>query len=277
MGKNLPLYKKVAVVYNGDKARAREEWQRLKRWLKARHLSVVGNVRVTAEMKSADFVVALGGDGTVLRVARGVSDWNIPILGVNFGRLGFLAATELGAMYRTLTRILAGQSRVDNRSMLSVIARVGGKSRGPFLAMNECVVRSGATGRVLILQTSIQQRPLATYIGDGLIISTPTGSTAYNLAASGPIVHPGVDVLLVCPICPHTLSQRPLVLPTTEVLTIQVEGPNPSAILSVDGQTNHMLAPGDRVEVRKAEDQVLLLTELNRSFYEVLHSKLKWG
>src|SRR4029077_262629 len=124
------------------------------------------------------------------------------------------------------TRVLAGQGRVENRPMLSVTAVVGGKSIGPFLALNECVVRSGATGRVLTLHAMIQNRLLATYVGDGLIVSTPTGSTAYNLAASGPIVHPDVDVLLLCPICPHSLFQRPLVVPTSEAVDIKVEGPN---------------------------------------------------
>jgi NAD+ kinase len=277
MTKNKSLYSKVAVVYNPDKERAREEWLRLHKWLKARHLTVIGGSKVTNEMKQADFVVALGGDGTVLRVARAVSRWNIPVLGVNVGRLGFLAATEVGATYRTLTRVLAGQGRVENRSMISVTAKVGVKTIGPFLALNECVVRSGAAGRVLVLHAMIQDRLLATYVGDGLIVSTPTGSTAYNLAASGPIVHPDVDVLLLCPVCPHSLSQRPLVVPTTETIEIRVDGPNPLAVLSLDGQVNHALSPGDRVDIRQATERVSMLMDPDRSFYQVLQSKLKWG
>jgi NAD+ kinase len=277
MIKTRPFYNKVGVVYNPQKERAKEEWLRVQRWLKSKRIAVIGGTKVTAPMKQADFVVALGGDGTVLRVARDVSRWNVPVLGVNVGRLGFLAATEVGATYRTLTRILAGQGRVEYRSMLTVNAVIGGKAVGPFVALNECVVRSGATGRILILRAMIQNRPLATYVGDGLIISTPTGSTAYNLAASGPIVHPDVDVILLSPICPHTLAQRPLVVPTSEVIEIVVEAPKTNAVLSLDGQQNHVVSPGDRVEVRLGTERVPLLMDPDRSFYQVLQSKLKWG
>jgi len=228
-------------------------------------------------MKNADFVVALGGDGTVLRVARAVSKWNVPVLGVNVGRLGFLAATEVGATYRTLSRVLAGQGRVEHRSMLTVEVTSRGKNHGPFLALNECVIRSGATGRILMLQAFVQDRPLANYIGDGLIVSTTTGSTAYNLAASGPIVHPAVDVLMITPICPHSLSQRPLIIPTSEIVTVRIDRPLTSAILSLDGQVNHALSPGDRVEIRQATERAPFLVDPDRNFYQVLQSKLKWG
>src|SRR5258708_7501635 len=277
MLKTRPFYNKVAVVYNPEKERAREEWKRLQRWLKAKRISVTGGAKVSQEMKHADFVVALGGDGTGLRVAGAVSRWNVPVLGVNVGRRGFLAATEVGATYRTLTRILAGQGRVQYRSMLSVNAVIHGKALGPYLALNECVVRSGATGRILILQAMVQNRLLATYVGDGLIVSTPTGSTAYNLAASGPIVPPEVDLLLLCPLCPHSLSQRPLVVPTTEVIGIKVEGRPTAAVLSLDGQMNHAVSPGDRVEIRLGTERVPLLMDPDRTFYQVLQSKLKWG
>ena len=132
-------------------------------------------------MKNANFVVAVGGDGTVLSVARHVAAWGLPVLGVNVGRLGFLAATEVNAMFRTLTRVLAGECRVEVRTMLSVSGSIGGKKFGPYLALNDCVVRSGSSGRVLQLQAMVRDKPLASYAGDGLIISTPTGSTAYNL------------------------------------------------------------------------------------------------
>jgi NAD+ kinase len=277
MQKNKPFYSKVAVVYNSEKERAREEWVKLQRWLKSRKISVTGGARVSAEMKQADFVVALGGDGTVLRVARDVAEWNVPVLGVNVGRLGFLAATEVGATYRTLTRILAGQGRIEYRALLSVTARINGKSIGPMLALNECVVRSGSTGRILILQAFIQNKPLASYVGDGLIVSTPTGSTAYNLAASGPIVHPDVDVLLLSPICPHSLFQRPLVIPTSETIRVHVEQPRTPAILSLDGQVNHPISTGDEVEIRLGAERVPLLMDPDRSFYQVLQTKLKWG
>jgi len=232
---------------------------------------------VTPAMKSAQLMIAMGGDGTVLAVAGAVASWNVPVLGVNIGHLGFLAATELGAAYRTLTRVLAGEGRLETRILLSAAGRARGKKFSSVLALNDVVLRSGASGQVLRLKATLRGQVLASYAGDGLIISTPTGSTAYNLAASGPIVHPDLDVLLMSPICPHSLVQRPLVLPAYEVITVQVLESSPAAILSLDGQMNQTLAPGDYVEVRRATEQIQLLMDPTRTFYQVLQNKLKWG
>jgi NAD+ kinase len=275
--KNTPPHSKIAVIHNSQKKRAREESLRLQKWLKTRRISVITGRDVSREMKHADFAVVLGGDGTLLKAARAMSGWNVPLLGVNVGRLGFLAATEISSLYQTLTRILAGQGREEKRSMLSVTANVGDKRVGPLIGLNECVIRSVATGRIVILQAFIRNRPLATYVGDGLIICTPTGSTAYNLAASGPIIHPAVEVLLLCPICPHSLFQRPLVVPTSEIIEIKVDPSSLPAMISLDGQQNRVLAPGDRIEIRQATEQTMLLTDPGHSFYQVLQNKLKWG
>jgi len=277
MSKTSPAHQHIGIVYNPEKERARQESFRLKRWLKQRRVKSHSSVRVTPAMRQCRFVVALGGDGTVLRVARDVAAWNVPVLGVNVGRLGFLAATELPAMYRTLSRVLAGQGRQESRTLLSVRGVVRGKSFGPSLALNDCVVRSGPTGRVIQLQATIRDRLLAHYIGDGLIVSTPTGSTAYNLAASGPIVYPDLDVLLLSPICPHTLAQRPLVLPTFEIISVEVVRPSPAALLCLDGEVVHSLSSGDRIEIRRADEQVQLLMDPDRTYYQVLQSKLHWG
>jgi NAD+ kinase len=269
--------KKVALVYNADKPRAHLEWQRLKRWLTHHKVKVVAASKVTPAMQDAEFVVAVGGDGTVLSVARQVARWGTPVLGVNVGRLGFLAATEAGAMFRTLSRVLAGEGRIEQRTMLSVIGTTRGKKFGPYLALNDCVIRSGASGRVLQLASCVREKPLASYVGDGLILSTPTGSTAYNLAASGPILYPDLDVLLLSPICPHSLMQRPLVMPTFEVVEVEVLRPSPEALLCVDGHVVQTLHAGDRVTIRRAEEQVKLLMDPDRTYYQVLQSKLKWG
>ncbi len=277
MSKTIQPKQRIALVYNTDKPRAHHEWLRLKRWLEQRKIIVVAASKVTTAMKNVNFVVAVGGDGTVLSVARQVAAWGVPILGVNVGRLGFLAATEVGAMFRTLSRVLAGESRVEVRTMLSVTGTSKGKKFGPYLALNDCVIRSGASGRVLQLQATVRNRPLASYAGDGLIVATPTGSTAYNLAASGPILYPDLDVLLLCPICPHSLVQRPLVMPTFEIVGVEVLRPSPSALLCVDGLITRMLKPGDRIEVRRAEAQAKLLMDPDQTYYQVLQSKLKWG
>ncbi len=277
MPKTIQPPHRVALVYNADKPRAHHEWLRLKRWLEQHKVQVTAASRVTSAMKNSHFVVAVGGDGTVLSVARHVAAWGIPVLGVNVGRLGFLAATEVGAMFRTLSRVLSGESRVEVRTMLSVAGTSRGKKFGPYLALNDCVVRSGATGRVLLLQAAVRNKPLASYAGDGLIIATPTGSTAYNLAASGPILYPDLDVLLLCPICPHSLGQRPLVMPTFEVLEVDVLKPSPPALLCVDGLVKQTLKAGDRIEVRRASEQAKLLMDPDRTYYQVLQTKLKWG
>jgi NAD+ kinase len=277
MVKQSPLYQRVGIVYNPEKERARAECARLKRWLARRGIHSQGATKALRSMKPCQFVVALGGDGTVLSVARDIASWGIPVLGVNVGRLGFLAATELPAMYRTLARVLAGRGRVERRTMVSVTGVARGKKFGPYTALNDCVLRSGATGHVLRLQASVRGRLLAQYNGDGLIIATPTGSTAYNLAASGPILYPELDALIVSPICPHRLAQRPLVLPTFEIISVEVSRPSPAALRCVDGQVLQTLLPGDEVEVRRAPEQAQLLTDPERSYYQVLQNKLKWG
>ena len=269
--------KTVALVYNADKPRAHHEWQRLKRWLVQHKIKTIAASKVTPAMKNANFVVAVGGDGTVLSVARQVASWGIPVLGVNVGRLGFLAATEVGAMFRTLARVLAGEGRVEARTMLSVTGTARGKKFGPSLALNDCVIRSGASGRVLHLAAYVREKPLASYVGDGLILSTPTGSTAYNLAASGPILYPDLDVLLLSPICPHSLMQRPLVMPTFEIVEVEVLKPSPESLLCLDGHVMKTLRAGDRIIVQRAEAQVKLLMDPDRTYYQVLQSKLKWG
>jgi NAD+ kinase len=267
----------VGIVYNPDKERAPIEYQRLKRWLTKQGVVCTGSTRVTASMKGSRFIVALGGDGTVLRVARETAGWSVPVLGVNVGRLGFLAATEAASMLRILSQILAGRGRVETRTMLSISGHSREKKIGPYRALNDCVIRSGSVGRVLWLQASLHGRLLAAYSGDGVILSTPTGSTAYNLAASGPIVHPDLDVLLLAPICPHSLAQRPLVFPAYEIVTVEVKKPSAGAVLSLDGQVNLPLWAGDRIEIKRAVEQAQLLMDPARSYYDVLHSKLKWG
>ncbi len=272
-----PTPRTLALVYNPDKPEARAVWLRLKTWLARRGLALTAGPSVTPAMKRADFIIAVGGDGTVLKTARAVSSWGLPVLGVNVGRLGFLAATDPERMMPTITRVLAGQGRLESRTMISATAKTGGRTVGPYLAVNDCVVRSGDTGRVLRIRVSLRGETLAGYSGDGVIVSTPTGSTAYNLAASGPIVHPDLDVFLLCPICPHSLVQRPLVFPAFEIVTVEVLKPNPSALVSLDGQAVHTLRPGDTVDIRRAAEQVKLLMDPETSYYKVLQSKLRWG
>ena len=252
--------------------------------LKTRGVLATTAARVPSarSLRDADLAIALGGDGTMLHVARQVAPRGIPLLGVNIGTLGFLSGTEAGDLKRCVDSVLAGRFAVEERSMLSAeVLRGGRRIYGPDLALNEVVIRCGEQARAITLSTRSGERFVADYFGDGLIVATPTGSTAYSLAASGPIVDPSLDVTLVAPICPHTLTQRPLIVPAHLPLTIRLgrrrEGEAPRVLVSLDGRSGCDLKIGDEVRVRRAETPLRLLLPPGRSFFEVLRRKLKWG
>lgn len=252
--------------------------------LKARGVrAAVARHRPTAKsLRDADLAVALGGDGTMLRVARDVAPRGIPLLGVNIGTLGFLSGTEAGELRRCLDAVLAGRFSVEERSMLSAeVLRGGRRIYGPEMALNEVVIRCGEQARAITLSTRSGERFVADFFGDGLIVATPTGSTAYSLAAMGPIVDPSLDVTLLAPICPHTLTQRPLIVPAHLPLTIRLGRRRadevPAVLASLDGRSGCELKVGDEVRVRRAETPLRLLLPPGRSFFDVLRRKLKWG
>lgn len=234
-------------------------------------------------LRLADIAVALGGDGTMLRAARLLAPHSIPLLGVNSGGLGFLSGTDEADFKSDCDRILEGKFFLEERAMIQAEAwRDGKKIFGPHIALNDAVIRCGDQARAISLRTRSGERWVADYFGDGLIVSTPTGSTAYALAASGPIVDPSLDVLLIAPICPHTLTQRPLIVPQTESLSIRLttRRPNetaPRVLLSLDGQVGCSLKVGDEVRISRYARPFKLLLNPKRSYYEVLRRKLKWG
>ncbi len=235
-----------------------------------------------AALRRADLAIALGGDGTMLTAAREVAPRGIPLLGVNLGTLGFLSATEPAGFRKVLAAILSGAFVVENRSMLTAeVLRGGRRVYGPELALNECVIRCGDQARAVTLSTRSGERFVADFFGDGLIVATPTGSTAYSLAAMGPIVDPSVDVTLVAPICPHTLTQRPLIVPAHLPLTVRLgrrrADEAPRVLVSLDGRHGCELKVGDEVRVRQAQTPLRLMLPPGRSFFEVLRRKLKWG
>ncbi|OGR88913.1 MAG: hypothetical protein A3A86_02380 [Elusimicrobia bacterium RIFCSPLOWO2_01_FULL_60_11] len=267
-----------AVVYcNPDKPQAKRTFTALSAWLKRRKVSVIPRLNDPL-CRQADFAVILGGDGTILAAARALAPHGVPILGVNLGRLGFLAATESKNLYSTVGKALQGRLAVEERLMLDV--RVLGKGKKYILsclALNDCYLHAGSASRITEVETSFNGEFLTTYKGDGVIVSTPTGSTAYSLAADGPIVSPDLGVLLVTPICPHTLSQRPLVISERGRLDLVVGPRSSPMLLSVDGQINGKVGPGTRVEVRAAERKLRLLVSPKRSYFEILRKKLGWG
>jgi NAD+ kinase len=234
------------------------------------------------ELASAvDLVVVLGGDGTLLatagRIAR--AGVRVPILAINFGSLGFLTETTLPELYESLAAAIAGTARVEERMMLRASVLRGTTIVHDMPIVNDVVVTRGALSRMTDLSVTVDDQFVARFKADGLIIATPTGSTAYNLSAGGPIVHPGVDAVLLTPIAPHTLTNRPVVIPATSVLMIQplVDEGRQDVFVTFDGQTGFPLERDDTVRVERAAPPISLIRPTTRSYFEVLRQKLKWA
>ncbi len=224
-----------------------------------------------------DFILSLGGDGTLLRGARISCVRGVPILGVNLGHLGFLASAGPEMAVDALARLVRGQYTIEQRRAISV--RMGDGGPG-LLAVNDVVVHKGGVARVIRLSVQVDGERVGTYSADGIIVATPTGSTAYSLSAGGPIVVPGVDALVITPICPHTLAVRPLVVNATSTIGIRVLDPVPrpdELLVSLDGQATSRLAVGQDVSVVKATQPVLLAQIGDESFFKRLSRKLAWG
>ena len=227
-----------------------------------------------------DLLVTLGGDGTLLRGARMVAHRHVPVLGVNLGYLGFLTSIPPSEIEPAFLRLLAGDCWFDERFMLEArVMNRDGRSDSTYLALNDAVLHKGGFARVIRLGVYIgpNKEEVGSYSADGIILSTPTGSTAYSLSAGGPIVSPMVDCILATPICPHTLVLRPLVLPSNAEITVEVLTPSTELILTVDGQDGEGLQPGDKLLIRRAEASVPLVRFPGQTFFSTLRRKLHWA
>ncbi|MBI3895124.1 MAG: NAD(+)/NADH kinase [Acidobacteria bacterium] len=224
-----------------------------------------------------DLVIVLGGDGTLLAAARNVHAHNVPLLAVNLGSLGFLTAVAIEELYDSLELVLAGQHRIDCRKMLQIQLLRSGSSVGVYHALNDAVLNKGAISRMLDFEAYVDGQFLTLFKADGLIVSTPTGSTAYSLSAGGPIIYPSVEAFLVTPICPHTLTHRPLVVPDNSQIEIVLKTEAESVFLTVDGQIGLALHQNDRVVCSLSSSRVNLVSPPRKEFFEVLRKKLKWG
>jgi NAD+ kinase len=281
--------KNIGIVAKRNQPKAIALARRLVTWLRRRRRTVLLEAEVAKAlhladgvskqemMARADLVIVLGGDGTLLSVARHSGTRRVPVLGVNLGGLGFLTDVRPEEIFPALERVFGGQYQLEQRSMLEAAAMRNGKVVQRFQALNDVVINKGALARILDLETSVDGMPICTYKADGLIVATPTGSTAYSLSAGGAIVEPSVGVVLVSPICPHTLTQRPIVLPARSHLRIAVRSPDEDVVLTVDGQEGMKLANNDVVEVRPSKNRVLLVRSPTHSFFELLRTKLRWG
>jgi NAD+ kinase len=244
----------------------------------AESLSDATRKRTRAELASlANLLIVLGGDGTVLAAARVAAPPGVPILPVNLGGLGFLTSVTLDELYPALEHLLEGRHRISERVMLSAELVRSGQVLEHQRALNDVVINKGALARMVGLDLHIDDAYVCQYRADGLIVSTPTGSTAYSLSAGGPIVYPTVDAFVITPICPHTLSDRPLVVPDTVKIEVEFEGSEEPVYLTVDGQIGIELKGGDRVRVTKAPEKLKLVRALRKTYYELLRNKLKWG
>jgi len=239
--------------------------------------SYVNSVERSDIPDHVEMIIVLGGDGTLLSVARLVGDHEVPILGVNLGGLGFLTEITLEELYRVLERVIQGDFIMDERVVLNAAVIRRGERMAEFTVLNDAVIDKGALSRIIDLETTINGEYLTTFKSDGLIISTPTGSTAYNLSAGGPIVYPSLHCIIVTPICPHTLTNRPIVIPDDVKIRSILQTKQQEVILTLDGQQGFSLEFEDVVEVRKAEGRILLIKSPYRHYFEVLREKLKWG
>jgi NAD+ kinase len=233
------------------------------------------------EVGTADFVVALGGDGTLLAASRITAPHDTPILGIHVGgpaSFGFLTETTPNRAIEALQRVLEGRYQIDERMMVSGAVHREGRHVGTFSAMNDLVIAKGALARMLKMQIEVGGIYIATYAADGIIVATPTGSTAYNLAAGGPLVHPTVRVIILTPICPHTLNVRSLIIGEEEQARVVIAtDPRDLALLTVDGQVGFELRPGDVVEVARASCRTRFIVLDGASFYAKLQTRLRLG
>jgi len=230
------------------------------------------------QVGDVDLLLTLGGDGTLLRGARMVAPHGVPVLGVNLGHLGFLTALAPADIERGLEAVRDGEIVLDERMVLTVHAEAAdGTVRGSSLALNDAVLHRGGVARMIRMAVSAHGEEVGTYSADGIILATPTGSTAYSLSAGGPIVTPTVDCIVATPICPHTLAVRPLILSAAERVTVEVLSPSEELILTIDGQESASLVPGDRLVVERAPLPLRLVRFPGQTFFSTLRRKLRWG
>ncbi len=243
----------------------------------AQAFSRAGSVLAPADFASrVDMVAVFGGDGTLLYAARMVGGSGVPILGVNLGALGFLTEVNVEDLHSAFEKILAGDYQLENRMMLHVEVHRGKEMAARCLALNDAAINKGAISRMIELEVSVNSQVVTVTRADGLIISTPTGSTAYSLSAGGPILYPTLEAFIITPICPHTLTNRPVVVPDEAFVDVHLRHGS-DVMLTVDGQVGLPLQNGDTLRIRKADPAARLVQLSGSAFFKLLREKLKWG
>ena len=287
--------KRIGVVVKPHQPDALETLCRLTQWLNERHLTLVGLPEIERERiehqtgcvvevatdselaKQVDLMLVLGGDGTMIATARMISDTEVPVIGVNYGGLGYLAEFRIEELFTALESILAGDYRLQERVMLAVELRRGDDAVTKNRVLNDVVMNKSALARIIETETYLNGQFVNSFRADGLIVSTPTGSTAYNLSAGGPIVFPSMNAIVITPICPFTLSNRPIVVPDDSVIEVRLMTEKEDVALTLDGQVGFPLQAHDRVVIRKSDTNFNLVQPKNRNYFDLLRDKLRWG
>ncbi|HDS15320.1 MAG TPA: NAD(+)/NADH kinase [Proteobacteria bacterium] len=281
--------RKIGIVTKRRSARALEIGVKLGLWLRERKVAVLCEEELAAELYlakadknsitgNADLIVVLGGDGTLLSIARHISRRDLPLLGVNLGGLGFLTAITLDELFPVMQEVLNGNFNLSTRMILKVVLHRRSLPPSTHNVLNDVVINKGAMARIIDLETVIDGNLVNNFKADGLIFSTPTGSTGYSLSAGGPIVYPTLDCITIAPICPHTLSNRPLIVaPNVTIETTLTSIDSDDVFVTLDGQTGFPLRSLDRITITRAEHNIKLVTSPSKTYFEVLRNKLKWG
>ncbi len=278
---------KVGIVVKPGNDEAWRTAAELSEWLKARSVAVAGEPyrgggkpgteESFALAADSDLIVVLGGDGTMISTARLIGDDEVLVLGINYGSLGYLTDFLIEEMYSGLGAIFEGNFEIDRRVMLSVEHRRGDEMLAKGRVLNDVVVNKAALARIIEIEASLNTHFVNSFRADGLIVATPTGSTAYNLSAGGPIVYPSMNAVVLTPICPFTLTNRPIVIPDTAEIELKLLNENEGVVLTLDGQTGYPMKGGDTVVIRKSKTTFNLVQPPNRNYFDVLRNKLKWG
>jgi NAD+ kinase len=280
---------RIGIIGKTHKKETFDVAKKLSEWLQKRGVEVYVEKELGAEVghtnsvsrtelpELVDMILVFGGDGTFLGVSRLVCKYNIPILGVNLGGLGFLTEITLDELYPMMEYILSGKYEVEKREMLYAAIQRKAERVGNYVVLNDVVVNKGAVARIIDLAIYINGSHVTTFKADGIILSTPTGSTAYSLSAGGPIVYPTLPLTIITPICPHTLTDRPLVVSNETTVRVKVLTDTPDIYLTLDGQVGVNLRMGDVIEIGKANTSVRLIKSPFRDYFTILKTKLMWG
>ena len=287
--------KRIGIVLKPNQPKALNTICELAVWLAERNIQLLGGPeierqRIERETGCAveevptnklagevDLMLVLGGDGTMIATARMVGDHEVPVLGVNYGGLGYLAEFRIEELYSALESILSGNYRLDRRVMLAVELRRGDDPPKTSRVLNDVVINKSALARIIEIETYFDHYYVSSFRADGLIVSTPTGSTAYNLSAGGPVIFPSMNAVVITPICPFTLSNRPIVVPDNAEIELLLKTDNEEVALTLDGQVGFQMKVADRVVIRKSRTTFNIIQPSNRNYFDVLRDKLRWG